>query len=144
MRRDAVRIVFGAALGLLAVASGGCGDRVVEVSGRVTYNGAPLNKPGGQIVFVGPKGTQVVTAIGSDGTYRAAGVPAGPNRVVVYYPNPEAQRGKRFPSRTTVPPSPPPPFLTPLRYASADTSGLAVQADTGTTFHADLTGPEIP
>jgi hypothetical protein len=134
------------ALAVASVCSGGCGDRQVEVSGRVTYNGAALDKPGGKIVFVGPRGTQVVADVERDGTYRAAGVAAGPNQVAVYYPNPEAQKGRQFPQKGKPPPANVPqhqPFLTPYKYASAETSGLSVRAEKGAVFNAELTGPQI-
>ncbi len=135
---------------MIAVFCAGCGgpDPTADVTGTVTYNGAPLNKPGGKIVFVGPAGSQVVADIAADGSYRAPGVPAGPNRVAVYYPNPEAKMGeKHLPEKGRIPPKVtppmPPPFVTPYKYASPDTSELAVTVGPGTVYNADLVGPKI-
>jgi hypothetical protein len=139
------------ALSSAAVFLAGCGERQVEVKGRVTYNGTPLKKDGGQVVFVGPKGTQVVAPIGPDGAYLAAGVPVGANRVAVYYPNPQAASGRRFPVRPqkdrpappAVPTPPAPAFVTPSKYASVESSGLSVDVKDGAVFDAALVGPKL-
>jgi hypothetical protein len=146
--RLGLKPVRAAALALVACGvAGGCGPGSHDVTGVVTYNGVPLDKPGGQIVFVGGDGRQVAAAVAPDGAYRAAGVPAGPNRVAVYYPNPKAQAknreaGKLKPGER--PPPPLPPYLTPEKYATPDTSGLTANVGPGATFNADLTGPRIP
>jgi hypothetical protein len=127
---------------VLVFSASGCSPGQVEVSGRVTYNGSPLNFPGGQIVFVGPDGAQRAASIAADGTYRAVEVSAGMNRVAVSYPNPEFKPQKRIP-RGTDPESLPEPFLIPAKYASVEDSELSVQATTGTVFSPDLIGPEI-
>jgi hypothetical protein len=143
MRRIVTSIVF---VGLAIGVSGCWGVKKVEVKGRVTYNGTPLAKPGGKIVFVAPDGSQVAAPIEQDGAYLAVGVPAGPNQVAVSYPNPEFKAGKRLPGKkggdVTAPAAT--PFLMPEKYASVETSGLSVQVDTGTIFDAPLTGPAIP
>ena len=148
MHRKVSQIVLGVAVAALAIGVGGCwGPKKVDVTGRVNYNGASLPKPGGQIVFVGADGIQVGASIGQDGTYRASQVKTGLQHVAVYYPNPELQKAKHIPSKPNPgePPSPTPPaFLTPLKYASVDTSNLSVQVVEGTVFNADLTGPVIP
>lgn len=150
--RSNVRIALWLAAAALAVGAGGCsGEKKVDVTGRVTYNGSPLCKPGGEIVFVDPRGNQVVASIGPDGTYRAVGVLAGPNRVAVYYPNPEIKHAKRLPpepkkGEAPRPPAHPhvPPFLTPYKYASVDTSNLSVHVESGAVFNADMLGPKVP
>ncbi|HEX4608830.1 MAG TPA: hypothetical protein VH092_11555 [Urbifossiella sp.] len=116
------------------------------MTGKVTYNGAPLDKPDGQIVFVGGDGRQVAAPIAADGAYRAAGVPPGTNRVAVYYPNPKSvvknrEAGKLKPSERPPAVS---PYLTPEKYAAPDTSGLTANVGSGATFNAELTGPKIP
>jgi len=129
----------------LAVGASGCGSRQYNVTGQVKYNGAVLAKPDGQIVFIGPKGEQVAAAIGLDGVYRATKVSSGLNRVVVYYPNPNAKKGKGSkPKPGEEPPPLAPPFLTPNKYASAESSGLSITVEKETDFPVDLTGPEIP
>ena len=152
MHRNVSQIVLGVAVAGLASGVGGCwGPKKVDVTGRVNYNGAPLPKPGGQIVFVDADGTQVAASIGQDGAYRAPKVNIGLQHVAVYYPNPEFQTAKRSPVKPKKGEPPPPPlppappaFLTPIKYASIDTSNLSVQVAEGTVFDADLTGPAIP
>ena len=145
MHRAVFRRILGPALAALATGAGGCGPGSHDVTGRVSYNGAPLDKPDGQIVFIGPDGDQVAAGIGPDGSYRAPGVVGGPNKVAVYYPNPKAKRDKVTRPKPGEPPPPPTaPFLTPAKYASADTSGFSVAVKKGTVFDADLTGPKIP
>lgn len=147
MHRKVFRIVPGFVFVVLAVGAGGCwGPRQFDVTGQVKYNGASLDKPGGQVVFVAANGIQVAAAIAADGTYRAIKVPAGLNRIAVYYVNPQVQ-GKRVskPKKGEPPPAPPAsPFLTPPRYASVNTSKLEVQVAEGTVFNIELTGPPIP
>jgi hypothetical protein len=110
----------------------------------VTYNGAVLDKPDGQVVFIGPKGEQVDAAIGADGTYQAKNVPAGKNRVIVYYMNPKLKTekpakprpGEKFKGN-------PDAYLTPAAYASPDTSGLSVDVENETVFDFAMKGPSI-
>jgi hypothetical protein len=138
------RPLLGLALALALTGAGGCGARQFDVSGKVRYNGAAFDKPDGQIVFVGPHGEQVATAINPDGSYRATGVAAGTNRVVVYYPNPKAkvEKGAKLrPGQT--PASSAPLYLTPAKYASPDTSDLSLAVDKETTFDVDMTGPPV-
>jgi hypothetical protein len=138
----------GFVLVLLAAGASGCGGpSQFDVHGKVKYNGAPLPLPGGQIVFVGPNGTQVAASIAPDGAYQAPRVTAGLNRIAVYYPNPDFQSGKRFKKQKGGPPpdptGTPEPFLTPPKYATVDTSDLSVEVMEGTIFNADLNGPPI-
>jgi hypothetical protein len=144
MRQPVARV----AVATMVIAMTGCGAELVDVHGQVTYNGAPLGKPNGQIVFIGTNGKQVVAEIGQDGTYRATRVQTGLNRIAVYYLNPETQRVKRFPKKGETPPlapsTTPSPFLTPMKYASVETSNLSIQVEKDTAFNTDLTGPVIP
>jgi hypothetical protein len=137
-----------AAVAAVLVVTAGCGDAVEDVRGKVTYNGEPLAQPGGKIVFVGRNGRQVAAEIGPDGAYRAGKVQAGPNRVAVYYPNPQAHSGKPVPKRgaagAEAAPTQTAVFLTPAKYASVGTSDLSVQVGKGTVFDANLSGPPIP
>jgi hypothetical protein len=140
------RRAFGLAVAVLAVGAGGCGARRFDVAGKVKYNGAALNKPDGQVVFVGPHDEQVAAPIGRDGAYQAAGVAAGLNRVVVYYPNPKAKREKEKAGKLKpgeLPSAPESPYLTPAKYAAAETSGLSVAVEKDAVYDIDLTGPAI-
>ncbi len=141
------RLALGLVVAFLTISMAGCGSRKVDVTGRVTYNGAPLAKPGGKIIFVGPDDTQTVASIELDGAYRAAGVSAGMNKVAVFYPNPEFKTGKVLPGHKKHGEPPPvlaAPFLTPPDYASAENSGISVQLDNNKDFDVPLIGPEIP
>jgi hypothetical protein len=132
-------------LALLAGAGAFLWKSQFAVSGRVTYNGAPLDKPGGNVVFVAADGRQTPAPISADGSYRVPSVPAGLFRVAVYYLDPAAvQTMKRRPAPGEPPPPPRSPFLTPLRYAAVDTSEIAVQVNNETFFNIELTGPTIP
>ncbi len=147
MHRNISRFVLGLLFAALAVGESGCGSPHFDVTGNVKYNGAPIDKPDGQIVFIGPNGDQVMADIGPDGNYRAISVSSGKNRVAVYYPNPKA-KGDRLakpkPGDTINPRTPTePPFLTPTKYGVADTSGLSLTVDKETVFDVDLTGPAI-
>lgn len=130
-------------LAAVLAAVAGCKAQRFDVTGKVSYNGAPLGKSDGQIVFVGPGGEQVAAPIGTDGTYRAGGVASGPNRVAVYYPNPAAKPDKSHKLKPGEAPPAAAPFLTPAKYASVETSELSVTVDKETEFNVDLTGPKV-
>ncbi len=125
----------------------GCGSRQYDVTGKVTYNDAVLDKPDGQISFIGPNGEQAMASIGPDGNYRASKVAAGVNKVVVFYPNPLAKISKKTRRKLDKEEgqSPTQPaFLTPPEYASADTTEFSITVGKGTVFNPSLKGPEIP
>jgi hypothetical protein len=140
-----VRCLFGFSLVALAASMGGCGPRYYEVKGKVSYNGAVLDKPDGKIIFVGSSGEQAMAPIGKDGTYSASNVLSGDNKVVVYYPNPEANkgRGKKL-GPGDIPPPPVPLFLTPLSYGREDTTDLKLNVTKSMEYNAEMTGPAIP
>jgi hypothetical protein len=75
-------------LGLLALLSlwcAGCGNATGEVSGKVSYQGKPLN--GGTITFVPEKGGGAFNSpISEQGTYIVTKVPTGPAKVAVRSP----------------------------------------------------------
>jgi len=114
-----------------------------EVTGKVTFNGSPFDKAGGQVVFVAADGSQVKASIDSDGSYRAEGVKTGPNRVAVFYPNPDLPSGRHFPKKGKGEPAPP-AYLTPVKYAAVDTSGLSIDVEKATVFNVDMKGPKSP
>ncbi len=115
-----------------------------NIAGRVTYNGVVLDKPGGKVVFVAPDGTQTAAPIGPDGAYRAVYVPAGLNRVAVYYPDQTVRNLKGRTKAGEPPPPPLKPFLTPSNYASVETSGIEIEVDYDRDFDIELVGPPIP
>jgi hypothetical protein len=137
MRHHAFWIIFAVAVFCAA----GCGPKVADVRGTVTYNGKPLNEKGCNIVFLGATGQSVVAPVAENGEYKAIGVLAGANKVAVYYHNPEAaiprERGVK------APPSNSPLRNLPRKYADVKTSELAVDVDTGTVFNVDMNGPAL-
>src|SRR5262249_18365501 len=100
----------------------GCGSRRTDVSGQVTYNGKPLDKPGATISFYPEKGDMVATTIGTDGSYRAVGVSMGQNKVAVAYQRTSAaskpgSRAPKNPAAVAPKEQAESPFLTPETYA---------------------------
>ena len=71
---------------LIALTVAGCGRRVGEVSGKVTYKDTPVVM--GSVVFVGSDGIPHRGQIDQDGTYVVSDVPAGPVQVAVISPDP--------------------------------------------------------
>jgi hypothetical protein len=145
MQLKTLLLARGFAIAALALCVGGCSNPRFDVTGQVKYNGKVLAKPNGQIVFVGPDGTQAGASIAEDGTYTATGVAAGPNRVAVYYPNPDFKkiaRPKGKPDASQRPPTQA-QYLTPEKYVSVDTSELKVDVAQGTVFNVELKGPAI-
>jgi hypothetical protein len=129
---------------ILCGALAGCGGPVrTDVTGRVTYNGKPLDKPYGAIVFVAPDGRRVTAQIDVDGTYVAPGVSIGENRVSVAYDRPPPPPGKRAPDTKGPGSSKTSPFITPDAYADPETSKLSVKVEKGTVYNPELTGPAI-
>ena len=127
---------------LLVILLSGCSGGTADVSGKVTYNGAALNKAGGHIVFVASDNSQVQADIGLDGSYKAEGVKTGPNRVAVYYADPEHAVKRRLPEKGKTLPTA--PFLTPLKYASHETSGVLIDVDrAGSSLNVDMKGPPL-
>jgi hypothetical protein len=129
-------------LGIAACCPAGCaGAKRVDVSGKVTYNGMPLNDEGCNIVFLGPNGKSVSAAVAPAGNYKASGVVAGANQVAIYFRNPEAAKSHDPGEKT--PPSSSPLRNLPAKYADVKTSELTVDVDTGTVFDVDMKGPNL-
>jgi hypothetical protein len=138
MRHQIFWIILGIAV---FGAAAGCGPKVVDVSGTVTYNGKPLNDEGCKILFQAPSGQEVVTSVAASGEYKASEVVAGPNKVALYYVNTEGA-APRAPG-VKAPPSVSPLRNLPFKYADVKTSELKVNADTGTVFNVDMQGPPL-
>ena len=121
-------------LTLAAVMLGGCGARLGEVSGRVTYQGNPL--PAGRITFFCEGGSKPVIARPiADGAYTVPGLPVGKARVTIatFQVKQEAPSG---PMKSPVPTDVAAPVLGPYvaipdRYRMPDTSALTVTIDGG-------------
>jgi len=82
--RQAISLLCLSSLVLLLVAGFGCsGKKSVEISGKVTYKGAPVT--GGQITFepASGSGTAGKGSIDAKGNYKVSGAPVGDVKVVV-------------------------------------------------------------
>lgn len=124
----------------IALSVNGCGQRQYNVTGKVTYNGFPLTESlDGHIVFVGAQGEQIECPIAPDGSYQANSLPAGMYRIAAYYKNPKAadskKRKKGPEDKIGVQ-----PFLTPEKYASVETSELALDVTKDSVFDVNMTG----
>jgi hypothetical protein len=86
IRPAATAVVAVALLSLTA-----CGPGRGSVTGKVTYRNKPVVY--GSVVFVGPDRKPISVKIEPDGTFTAAQLAAGENRVAIHSPDP----------RTTVP-----------------------------------------
>jgi hypothetical protein len=139
MRRHAYWIFLGIAI--CSPAGCGPGAKVVDVTGKVTYNGNPPNEEGCSIVFLGPNGKEVVAAIAPSGEYKATGVVAGANQVAIYYRNPEVTKS-HDPSEKT-PPSTSLLRDLPPKYADVKTSELTFNAETERVFNVDMKGAAL-
>ncbi len=119
----------------------GCGPKAVDVAGTITYNGKPLDEEGCNIVFQGPAGQSVAAPVAANGEYKASRVVAGPNKVAIYYHNPEATKSRE--PGVKAPRSNSPLRNLPRKYGDVKTSELTVDVDTGTVFNVDMKGPAL-
>jgi hypothetical protein len=135
---------------LLAATAQGCGEpkaKLYPVTGKVSFNHAPLAVEGAAVRFT-PDVTRGNTskhdafgAIQEDGTYTIythaeEGVALGWYRVAVTAPPVTPQRLEPNPNRKKAAPAPTP---IPIRYANPDQSGLAVEVvETPSAGHYDL------
>ena len=108
---------------LLILLTSGCGGEAVgAISGKVMFEGQPL--PEGIVSFVTAQG-QVVTGRVHGGAYAVKGVPVGPAKITVrqiadpFDRHPPSSRVKEI----------------PLRYRSADDSGLTYTVVSGSQTH---------
>ena len=128
-----------ASLFLALATISGCGSRMGDISGTVSFNGEPL--PSGRIAFYCNGGDKPVLMSPIEaGTYTITGAPLGPSRVTI----------ETFEMKTTPVPemigSPQPPdqpatttagkeyVRLPVRYASAETSELTHEILAGTNL----------
>lgn len=135
----ATHCALAAALVFLA----GCGDsgpKLVQVRGKVTYNGNPV--PRGTVIFTPAAGGPPATGeIGPDGSFAmttfktADGAVPGKHKVFIVamaVPTDELPEAR----------SPTPPPIIPVKYTSPATSPLTADVgDTDTTVNFELTGP---
>lgn len=111
-------VTLGVALLILTTGCGGPKTKPVNVSGKVTYKGQPLNY--GTIEFHGPGGKIASAAIGEDGSFRAHDAPVGENAVAVKVVPPVQPP----PGTTGMPTLSVKPILIPAPYADPTKSGV--------------------
>jgi hypothetical protein len=138
--RRVSRLLLGLALALLLA---GCGQRLAEVRGRVTFQGQPVSG-GATVLFCNnAQGTHIVAKLDKDGNYRVEmaegyGLPPARYQVSVLPPPIplsaefiEKHRGQS-PHLAAFP-------NIPLRYRDPKTSGLKLDLTSkGATFNIDM------
>jgi hypothetical protein len=132
-------------LGVVVFCPVGCGPKLCEVTGKVTYNKEAFNEEGFKIVFLAPQGQQVAAPIAPNGEYKAIGVVAGENKVAIFHTTPapaDVGPRRRGPGARAGNSSPLQGFL--MKYADVNTSGLKTNVDTGTVYSPDLEGEPLP
>ncbi|HVS38615.1 MAG TPA: hypothetical protein VMS17_23870 [Gemmataceae bacterium] len=126
---------------LLLAAAPGCGARKGNVSGLVSYQGAPL--PNGKITFICEGGDKpVLPATIRDGQYELKGAPVGPVKITVatYNPTPPVAPPAGIPLMKRPDGEPPPPasnkyVAIPSRYGQPDQSNLSYDVQAGDQVH---------
>lgn len=82
-----LRTAGSSALILASLAIVGCGQKTVDVSGKVTIEGKPMQV--GSVAVFPDNARPMVAAVEADGSFRLKDVPASePIRVAVYSPDP--------------------------------------------------------
>lgn len=148
MTRTCSLILAGAALVLT-----GCGGRVTDVSGSVSYQGKPIVF--GSVVIVGADGMPRSGTIQPDGSFTVSGVAIGPAKVAVSSPRPPGlakppapKRGgrdegmdERRPADAGMPVDPAIAkgwFPLPDDFGNPETSGIAIDIAPGKSLVLEL------
>jgi hypothetical protein len=129
------RIRVSIVLSLFALIVAGCGQRMGEVTGTVTYNGKAL--PSGQVTFFGADKQVVGGSSIIEGKYKVLKVPPGTVKITVRTPPPPPPA-----SQTAKQDAPPPEKRPPLesiaippKYGNPDQSGLTYEVKPGSQEH---------
>jgi len=127
MRRTRILRPLLSLLGSLVVLTlaAGCGDRAgAEVTGRVTFNGKPLQA--GKVTFYHPDrpGRNVIADIRPDGTYHVYACPSGDVKVTVQPLPPRAKGTSRGQPYTGAKKAAAPVPLIPAKYTDPATTDL--------------------
>ena len=114
---------------------GGCGKKSGTISGKVTFEGKPLQF--GSVIFVAADGKTTTAGIAKDGTYTSEKIEYGKFSVAVISPDPNPPNftdklppgvkhpsGKAFPTPVKVDSEG--WFAIPSEYGRASTSGLSI------------------
>jgi hypothetical protein len=108
----------------LALLASGCGPRYGNISGKVTYKGAPV--AGGTITFYDSVNQNRSTDIKPDGTYTIPRVASGQARVTVAAPMDIKFGGKAISGDANVK-----PMNLPAKYSDPEKSGLTYDVTAG-------------
>jgi hypothetical protein len=142
-------------LALAAVLAAGC-NSTADITGKVTYKGAPLS--GGSLTLVASDGNVFSAQLLSDGTFTITGVPTGDAKIAVVGGSPgagvkqppagrggpraaAAGRGGPKENSEAAPPEPagpPPGPVLPSQYGDPNSSGLTVKVKAGQPINIDL------
>lgn len=128
------RVRVGVVLSVFALIVAGCGKRMGEVAGTVSYQGKAL--PSGQVTFFSADKQVVGGASITEGKYKVPQVPPGSVKITVTTPPPINQMANR-----NAPPRPegmPPPLESiaiPPKYGNPDQSGLTYEVKPGSQEH---------
>jgi hypothetical protein len=126
---------------LFAVTVAGCSKPRGQVSGKVFFQGEPLDS--GTVTIVGQDNYKAYCAIGPDKTYSFDNVPLGPAKIAFeshHRVPPGFQNGKPPPKIAQVKEErPAPPLPIPEKYKNPEESGLTFTVTAGKqTFHIKL------
>lgn len=141
------RIRVSMLLSLLALIFAGCGQRMGEVSGSVSYKGKAL--PSGQVMFFGADKQLIASSSIVEGKYKILKVPPGPVKIGVTTPPPpppgNREAKQNAPNRQADQNAPPqgrkgmPPPLEsiaiPPKYGNPEQSGLTYEVKPGSQEH---------
>ena len=124
VRRSTAQFASVVALYVLLLA--GCGSELSQVSGRVTFDGEPVDRA--TVVFQGPGLPQAVDTTRADGIYSLStggkqGLPPGAYRVTI-----SAYQTRRSENELS---EPVPVLRTPAKYNKPETSGLTAEVQPG-------------
>ena len=124
-------------MGTAALCLAGCGPKLVNVHGKVTYNGQPPGEAGMYIIFVSTAddAIEVMASISPEGAYQANGVVAGQNNIIIYYKDP-LRTTREYVSKSKY-------RNLPIKYADITKPIFSFEAKEGGVFDADLTGPVL-
>lgn len=132
------RIRVGIVLSLFTLIVAGCGQRMGDITGTVSYKGKAL--PSGQVTFFGADKQVVGGSSIVEGKYKVLKVPPGAVKITVRTPPPPPPAGqtpKQNAPQQREEGMPPPleSIAIPPKYSSPDQSGLTYEVKPGSQTH---------
>jgi hypothetical protein len=126
------RVRVGVVLSVFALVVAGCGKRMGEVTGTVTYQGKAL--PSGQVTFFGADKQVIGGSSITEGKYKVPQVPPGPVKITVTTTPPPSPMVKNAPRPEGMPP-PLDSIAIPPKYGNPEQSGLTYEVKPGSQEH---------